>query len=53
MNNDIKKIVNDLFLAVEALVSEKDDVKREAKTARHLARKEMLHFLMYLSAADL
>ena len=52
MNNGIEKIVKDLFLIVEALVSEKDDVKREAKTAKHLARKEMLHFLMYLSAAD-
>lgn len=52
MNNVIKKIVSDLFVIVEALVSEKDDVQRESKMAKHLARKEMLHFLMYLSAAD-
>lgn len=52
MNESIKSIVDELFVLVQALVSGKENIDRESKRAASLARKEILQFLMYLSASD-
>lgn len=52
MSKGIKDIVNEMFVIVQALVSEKENVKAEERKAIHLARKEIMQFLMYLSASD-
>ena len=53
MSEAIKNIVTELFdIAAKVGASKDENTDREEQKKRQLAKKEILNFLLYLSAAD-